>query len=114
MINQSCYCRYIIFIIIQHLYAGISQDIIRQPVHKAMHKENSRTFTKSTKDIKITNKILSQYYYNIFRSSFGYGILPCSKPLQYEPEFLNLFPKTGKRHFMLQNKQQSLLDPLLY
>ncbi len=66
MTNQSCYCRYIMSIIIQHLSAWIEQDILWQPVHQAMHKENSWIFTKSTKDIKIINKTLLPYYYHIF------------------------------------------------
>ncbi len=62
------------FIIIQHLCIRIESDTIGAQVHKAMHKQNSWTSTKTTKDIKIINKILLPYYYNIFGSSFGYGI----------------------------------------
>ncbi len=86
-----CYCRYIIFIIIQHLCIGISRSKIRLPVHKAMHKENSWTSIKSIKYIKTINKISLQYYYDIFGSSFEYGIFKGEKKLLYEPEFLISF-----------------------
>ncbi len=39
-----------------------------------MNKKNSWTLTESTNYIKIINKILTLYYYNILRSSFGYRI----------------------------------------
>ncbi len=65
-----CYCRYIIFIIIQHLCIGIETDKIRKQVHKAIHKENSWTSIKSTKYIKMINKIYLQHYCDIFWIQF--------------------------------------------
>ncbi len=63
--------------------AWIETDRITSPVHKAMHKENSYTFTKSTKDIKIINNIILPQYdhcnnhvlippYTITKDSFIY------------------------------------------
>ncbi len=63
-------------IIIQHLFAGISAFKMGLPVHKGMHKENSCPLTKSTNDIKITNKIILSHYDHIFGHCFGIEILP--------------------------------------
>ncbi len=65
------------FIIIQHLCAGIECDKIRIQVHKAMHKEILWTLLKSTKDIKTINNISLPLCGGILKQSFGYQILQC-------------------------------------
>ncbi len=77
--------------IILHLFAWIEICQIGLRVHKAMHKENSWTLSKSTKHIKIINKILLQYYHNIFRPSFGYGIFKGKNWSLYEPNCQTFF-----------------------
>ncbi len=111
------YCTYIIFVIIQHLCDRIDADKIRIPVHKAMNKKNLWIVTKSTKHIKIINTILTLYYYNIFRSSFGYEISKRKLLPLYEPELSTSFRKyeiISKRHLMQQNKLQLVLDPVFH
>ncbi len=85
------YSIYILFIIIQHVYTGISCDKIRLPVHNAMYKEILWPLTKSIKHIKIINKMELSYCYNNFRSSFGYGIFKGKVRLLYEAEILPSF-----------------------
>ncbi len=51
-----------------------------------MDKQNSYTSTKSTKDIKIINKMVLQYYQNSFGSSSGYEIFKGKALPLYAPE----------------------------
>ncbi len=69
---------------------------------------------KLSKYVKIMDGIQLQYYYHMFGQSFGCGILQREIWLLYEPGFLTFFPKTWKKHFLLQNNPQSLLEPVLY
>ncbi len=102
---QRFYCRYIMLIIIQHLSAQIQTYEIRLTVHKAMHKENSWTSTKSTKDIKITNNILLPYYDDILEHGFEYQILSCRNNYNIHQNF----SKTGKN-----NERRILCSSLRY
>eukprot|EP01084_Bolivina_argentea_P052261 95995_1 len=57
------------------------------------HTSNNKSWawTKSFPNIKIMNKIVLSYHYNIFRQSFGYGIFKGEIWLLYDPEFLPSF-----------------------
>ncbi len=52
---------------------------------------------KSCKYIKKVNKILLQYHYNIFQSSFGYGIFKGNTPLFCAPKFSPSFRRHKRR-----------------
>ncbi len=90
---HSFYCRYMMLIIIQHLCHRIGSDEIAARVHKAMDKEKSWTFAKSTKSSKIINNILLSYYYHILRHSFGFDILS----YKYAYDMNHNFYKTRKK-----------------
>eukprot|EP01084_Bolivina_argentea_P309893 536072_1 len=70
-----CYYRYMMFMMIQHVCVGIGIDKSRIRVHKAIHHENSWTFPKSTKHIKIINNMSLPLYDDILGQRFGYQFL---------------------------------------
>ncbi len=72
-----------------------------------MHKENSWTLIKLTKDIKIINTIHIPHHYHVFRSSFGHCIFRREIYGGYEPEFF-LAPLSGKKVAVYAKEQDTM------